>query len=216
MEPLCSLAKGAKINVNLCIFCQERKAGKDHLIVPGEQGLNRARESLQCRKQVGEVGDVINRLDEVFSGNCTTRYFKWHKQCYGHFTEKARIEQVATRLQKQSQEKKKPIHGDQDGHPSGNSAKERNSRRSVQPINWDKCIFCQSEKPKDRLVSIMTFSMSKQILESAHLHQKLSVCLAGVNDLIAAEGKYHLACLRAYERSTSKTKKDCTETDLAF
>jgi hypothetical protein len=68
MEPLCSLAKGAEINVNLCLFCQKRKAGKDHLIVPGELGLNKARESLQCRKQVGEVGDVINRLDEVFSG----------------------------------------------------------------------------------------------------------------------------------------------------
>ena len=76
MEPLCSLAKGAEINVNLCLFCQKRKAGKDDLIVPGELGLNKARESLQCRKQVGEVGDVINRLDEVFSGNCTTRNIK--------------------------------------------------------------------------------------------------------------------------------------------
>ena len=53
----------------------------------------------------------------------------------------------------------------------------------------------------------MTFSMSKQILQSAHLDYKLSVHLAGVNDLIAAEGKYHLICLRAYERSTSKNGK---------
>ena len=41
--------------------------------------------------------------------------------------------------------------------------------------------------------------MSKQILQSAHLDYKLSVRLAGVNDLIAAEGKYHLICLRAYD-----------------
>jgi hypothetical protein len=104
MEPLCSLVKDAEINFNLCLFCHQRKAGKDHLIVPGELGLNKARESLQYRKQVGEVGDVINRLDEMFSGNCTTRNIKWHKQCYRHFTEKARIEQVTIRLKKQSQE----------------------------------------------------------------------------------------------------------------
>ena len=58
--------------------------------------------------------------------------------------------------------------------------------------------------------------MSKQILESAPLHHTLCVRLADVNDLIAAEGKYHLVCLRAFERSTSKTKKECVETDLAF
>ena len=126
------MAKGAEINVNLCLFCQKRKAGKDHLIVPGELGLNKA---LPCRKQVGEVGDVINRLDEVFSGNCTTRNIKWHKQYYGHFTEKARIEQVTKRLKKQSQEEKKPTQNDKDGHISGNSDKERNSRRSIQPLN---------------------------------------------------------------------------------
>ena len=50
----------------------------------------------------------------------------------------------------------------------------------------------------------MTFSMSKQILESAPLHHTLCVRLADVNDLIAAEAKYHLVCLRAFERSTSK------------
>ena len=78
--------------------------------------------------------------------------------------------------------------------------------------------FCQLEKPKDRLVSIMTFSMSKQILQSAHLDYKLSVRLAGVNDLIAAEGKYliNLTHLRAYERSTSKTENECVDIDLAF
>ena len=60
----------------------------------------------------------------------------------------------------------------------------------------------------------MTFSINKQILQSAHLDYKLSVRLAGVNDFIAAEGKYHLICLRAYEQSTSKTEKECVDIDL--
>ena len=62
----------------------------------------------------------------------------------------------------------------------------------------------------------MIFSISKQIFQSAHLDYKLSVRLAGVNDLIAAEGKYHLICLRGYERSTSKTEKECVDIDLPF
>ena len=148
----------------------------------------------------------INRLDEVFS-SYRTRNIRWHKQCYGHFTEKARIDQVATRISKQSQES--PNEDE-----SCSSSKGRISRRSIEPVNWDQCIFCQLEKPKDRLVSIMTFSMSKQILESAPLHHTLCVHLADVNDLIAAEGKYHLVCLRAFEQSPSK--KECVESDLAF
>jgi hypothetical protein len=33
--------------------------------------------------------------------------------------------------------------------------------------------------------------------------------LAGVNDLIAAEGKYHHKCLNAFKYDTQKTKKKC-------
>lgn len=133
MEPLCSLAKDIHVNVNLCVFCEKRK-GKDYLIVPGWQGLKKARESWQRRKQVGENNEVINRLDEVFS-SYSTRNIRWHKQCYGHFTEKTRIDQVATRISKQSQESPNK-------YGSCSSSKGRISRRSIEPVNWDQCIFC--------------------------------------------------------------------------
>jgi hypothetical protein len=39
--------------------------------------------------------------------------------------------------------------------------------------------------------------------------------LAGVNDLIAAEGKYHNKCLNAFKYDTQKTKKECEIIDIA-
>ena len=33
--------------------------------------------------------------------------------------------------------------------------------------------------------------------------------LAGVSELIAAEGKYHNKCLNAFKYDTQKTKKEC-------
>ena len=47
-----------------------------------------------------------------------------------------------------------------------------------------KCVFfCQCEKSKERLSSVMTFNMS------AKYHYKLRIRLAGVSDLIASETK---------------------------
>ena len=78
--------KCGRINVDLCIFCQKRKAQKDYLIGPGEQGFNKAQESLQRKKQ---------KLAEDV----------------------------------------------QDGYLSENIGKQRNLWCSIQPINWNQCIF---------------------------------------------------------------------------
>ena len=40
--------------------------------------------------------------------------------------------------------------------------------------------------------------------------------LAGVNDLIAVEGKYYNKCLNAFKYDTQKTKKECETIDLAM
>jgi hypothetical protein len=62
----------------------------------------------------------------------------------------------------------------------------------------------------------MTKTVSEQILQAAHLDHKVGLRLAGVTDLIAAEAKYHLPCLRAFTRSTTKTKQVAADTNLAM
>lgn len=58
--------------------------------------------------------------------------------------------------------------------------------------------------------------MSDHIIQASRLDYKVSIRLSGVIDLIAAEGKYHLPCLSAFNRSTSKTKQESANTDLAM
>ena len=82
--------------------------------------------------------------------------------------------------------------------------------------NWNLCIFCQTTEMKARLSSVMTKQMSNQISEASHLDYKVSIRLSGVIDLIAAEAKYHLTCQRVFTRSTTKTKQELANTDLAM
>ena len=44
----------------------------------------------------------------------------------------------------------------------------------------------------------------------------MRVRLAGVSDLIAAEGKYHKKCLAAYKYQTGKNKEESKKTDIAL
>ena len=44
----------------------------------------------------------------------------------------------------------------------------------------------------------------------------MSLRLAGVNDLIAAEGKHHNKCHNVFKYDRQKTKKECEIIDLAM
>lgn len=58
--------------------------------------------------------------------------------------------------------------------------------------------------------------MSDQILDLSKYDQEAHVRLAGISDLIAAEGKYHANCLKKFMRNASKTKESSEKTDLAM
>ncbi len=58
--------------------------------------------------------------------------------------------------------------------------------------------------------------MNENILEGSCLDHKLSVQLAGVIDLIAAEAKYHLACFKAFTRMSSKLEQVSRGYDIAM
>ncbi|XP_051734442.1 uncharacterized protein LOC127504083 isoform X1 [Ctenopharyngodon idella] len=73
------------------------------------------------------------------------------------------------------------------------------------PVSWEKCIFCQKDTPEDELRNIQVMTTSKKILDLAQQDTELRLRLAGVNDLIAAEGKYHLICYREFLRKYQST-----------
>ena len=69
-------------------------------------------------------------------------------------------------------------------------------------------MFCQDGKTskKQTLWSFTTFKMSQQILEGVKCDHDLSLRVAGVNDLIAAEGKYHPDCYKNFLRNVSRSR----------
>ncbi|KAK4322902.1 hypothetical protein Pmani_006376 [Petrolisthes manimaculis] len=58
--------------------------------------------------------------------------------------------------------------------------------------------------------------MSKKIMDAAKFDPVLSIAMADVIDLMAAEGKYHLPCYTLYIRSTSKIEATAKECDIAM
>ena len=83
-------------------------------------------------------------------------------------------------------------------------------------------MFCQEgETPKKQtLCSVTTFKMIRQILEGARCEHDLSLRLTGINELIAAEGKYHphcyKKCMRNVPRSSNVAKDESGTVLLLF
>ena len=61
-------------------------------------------------------------------------------------------------------------------------------------------MFCQKDKAKQNLTSVTTLNKSTEILEASKFEPKMRVRVAGVSDLIAAEGKYHLSCYAQFTK----------------
>eukprot|EP00112_Aurelia_sp_Birch-Aquarium-sp1_P026470 Seg940.1 transcript_id=Seg940.1/GoldUCD/mRNA.D3Y31 product="hypothetical protein" protein_id=Seg940.1/GoldUCD/D3Y31 len=214
MKSVCELKRQNAVNYNLCLFCQRRKAN-DKLREASEQGLSTLKEATDKRSQLGEDDEVTDRVAEIFKPGGVTQRILWHKQCYCHFTDQEKIRRLENKNKAAYQAStSKDASTKEDS--CMRSTTQRLSRRSITSVDWNKCIFCQSNSSKDRLCSIMTFGLSSRILMAAPLDYKLSVGLADVNDLIASEGKYHLSCLAAFDRATERTKKESEKADLAF
>ena len=138
----------------------------------------------------------------------------WHKSCYSSFTSKAHI----SRLSKSAQTSVKAASTEDAAGPSSRPPS-RSSRSSTgEAFKWEACIFCHNTDAKDNLSSVVltTFKMSDHILKASKYDQRLSVHLAGVSDLIASEGKYHVSCFVKFTRQSSKAKEQCTKVDLAM
>lgn len=156
---------------------------------------------------------AINRISIAFDSSVPgePRLF-WQRNCYSDFTHKGKIARLnKTRVQSDNTAKRRRDSSEDMLHSVSTS-----TRRLTNAVNWDLCIFCQKPDEKQRLISVSTFNVSKSILESSKLDNKMRLRLVAVNYLIAAEGKYHQNCRNEYSYSTSKTKKESDNTDIAF
>ena len=68
-------------------------------------------------------------------------------------------------------------------------------------------MFCQKDKSGVKLFNCQTMATSTKIIDLSEYDTVMRYRLAGVHDLPAAEGKYHLSCYRAFEHKHSKPRQ---------
>ncbi|CAH3166947.1 unnamed protein product [Porites lobata] len=121
---------------------------------------------------------------------------RWHKSCYAKYTDKGKISRL-----------RKSLDSPKDTLSPPETATSSALRSKAPSTDWELCIFCQhgSTSKKQTLCSVTTFKMSQQTLKGAKCDLDLSLRVSGVNDLIAAEGKYHPNCYKKFQRSASRS-----------
>ena len=92
-------------------------------------------------------------------------------------------------------------------------------------FDWSKCFFCKNKthKKDKKLINIATFEACESIKKAAETKndEEMLHILRSVNDLIAAEAKYHKSCYGSYTsisnlRFQAPRDKEETKHDEAF
>ena len=132
--------------------------------------------------------DVIDAILEAIEGN-KAEDLRWHKSCYAKYTDKGEISRL-----------RKSLGSSKDTLSPPEAATSSALRSKTSSTDWELCIFCQhgSTSKKQTLCSVTTFKMSQHIFKRAKCDHDLSLRVSGVNDLIAAEGKYHPNCYKKF------------------
>ena len=184
MEERASLKRSAPVfSLSECIICQESK--KDLLFSATVQGLRSLKESSKERRKVRNTANT-ETIDRIFNAvdKKKAEELHWQKRCFAKYTDKGKISRL-----------RKSLDSSNELSLPGLTANTALRSRTL-PIDWKLCMFCQDgeTRPKKQTLCSVTFKMSQQILEGAKCEHDLSSRLAGVNDFIAAEGKYHPNC----------------------
>ena len=216
MHTMCSV-RHPVLGEQICVICYQR--GKD--CVQGQaKGLRKITESAYARQELDDerYRQAIKRVIEFQENGSTSEScgLYWHRECYSDFTHKGKIERLIEKRKNEGNPSKRRRTDDNSENSSTSASLTRSSRTTSVPMDWSLCIFCQCTKAREQLVSISSFNVSNSILESSHLDYIMRVRLAGVNDLIATEGKYHKKCLLSYKYQTSKNIQKSQKTDLAM
>ena len=213
MEAVFTLKRVLEINYKLCISCQKRNKPKDDVrettdysktvVCEAKVKRRNLRDVMRCDERDVNNREVIDPLDHVPGRSDIS--IVWHSNCYAQY--------ICTSKEKIESEKRKFLASVDESHKvKGARVPSCTTCSQVEPVRWEKCMFCWMGKPKGALISCQ---MSDQILEVAPFHYKVRLRVEACN-LIAAGAKYHLACFAFFPRSTEKAKSAPSGTELAL
>lgn len=192
---------------DFCIICQG--LGKGVLEKKRSTSLITLKEKSDLRKKARDIENMeaIERIDQIDLEDEQSVVFA-HRKCYSAFTNSEHIRRL--------QQKIPTVSSSGPSTSSHEKTLGTKPKRGMQVVNWSICVFCQTEKTNKTLFSVSTFNVSDEIIENSKYDNTMRIRLAGISDLIAAEGKYHKDCLQLFKRNTSRISTKCKQDDIAM
>ena len=179
--------------LQLCIICQNDNQ---------EKLMNVSHDGLQSVDNIRQLRTKLPTITFEMQLNDSPKYFKQMSLKLSHgitdcrliYMSKLKVECLRKAGMK---EMNKPSSSTSRQHADHQKV----SLQSETPhIDWKQCIFCQQDKRESLL--IQELPVSTRILGASKYDQVLSVRLACVSDLTAADGAYHWSCMVKFERQT--------------
>ena len=190
-----------EINISLCFICQKRKRNgcKDIALQKATtEGILQVKNAAEKRTELGETSDICKRIDKYLQNDSEINIslMKWHKSCYGNFTQKSKIDRLIKEKTEEVINKESDIAA-----PYGGTTRSR-----VSALEWNLCIFCQKNSDMN-LSNVEEMPTSNYIIKNAKLNLRLFIALSNVSDCVAAEAKYHLNCYAIFKKLIQRTDK---------
>ena len=197
MDPTLNIQKRKRscdLVLEKCIICQKVQPGKD-LRVASLKGLTSFKQAYETRinyrcEQYGEL------LNSAINFGSEYKTLKWHKDCFSGFTSSYHLQRLKSKFDKANA-------------PSPCQTVRTSASRisgivlmsSLPQMQWDKCMFCQNSL--GALSQVQTLEASGKILKGSKNNLHLQYRLAGISDLVAVEGNYHLKCYSKFVKQQS-------------
>lgn len=190
-----------------CLICQDSsKTSKSApLRKTTSVGVRTVAECCKEREKYNDSKyvDAFPRIRK-YVGSEHVQQIQWHRSCYSDFTHPKTLAKLKSRIQPQSVTDEKQLPSTSISSDTHHEPKSLRSAHSA--IDWSKCAFCQTDVPcKAGILTNVEFEhTSTKMLSLAQFDPTMRRRFAGVSDLMAAEGKYHLKCYVSFSRKYDK------------
>ena len=200
--------QGTNVNLKLCIICQSQRHFGEKIVK--HPGLDSYQKILDTVKERSELNDhnyvkIQMRLKYMTKETLSKHNAFWHRNCYSQTVHKDHIQRARDRNVLSIEPcptgkrgiKRKNTAIDEPG-PSARSLPF--TRSCTQPLNTDKCFFCQ-EDAEERLFKVCTENAGQQLKSAVDksddliLKTRLNACISPT-DAHAIDIRYHKSCWR--------------------